>query len=298
MDRIRTILAATDFSAHAELATQRAGLLARDLDAGLELIHVHTGLGPGPIWSDPGGGVLIDESRIVENLRERLETVREALQRKYSITAHAIIQTGTVHRRVHERARDVQADLVVIGATGAGAIARRLFGSRAQTLVRTAQRPVLVVRQPVADAYRRVLVATDFSDDAERAARLGMTLAPEAAFTFLTTLDLPAHHSEPVMGLDETERAARLQAAREHARKQLRALADKHGHEASAILVRDGRAADELPDIAREIDAELLCIGAHGKSRLEAGLLGSTSLHAVAEAPCDVLVAPHRAEDT
>ncbi len=298
MDRIRTILAATDFSAHAELATQRAGLLARELDAGLELIHVHTGLGPGPIWSDPGGGVLIDESRIVENLRERLETLREALQRKYSITAHATIETGAVHRRVHERARDVQADLVVIGATGAGAIARRLFGSRAHTLVRTAERPVLVVRLPAAGAYARALVATDFSHDAERAARIGNRLAPEAAFTFLAALDLPAHHSEPVMGLDEQERAARLQDARERARTQLRALADTLGHPAAAILIRDGRASDELPEVVREIDAELLCIGAHGKSRLEAGLLGSTSLHAIAEAPCDVLVAPHRAEAT
>lgn len=296
MDRIRTILAATDFSAHAELAAQRAGQLARDLGAGLELIHVHTGLGPGPLWSDPGGAVLIDESRVVENLRERMESLREALQKKYSISVHASVETGAMHRRIHERARDVQAGLIAIGATGAGAIARRLFGSRAQTLVRTAERPVLVVRLPAAGPYARALVATDFSADAERAARLGLQLAPEAALTFFASLDVPGHRVEPVMGLDEEERAARLHAARNRTREQLRALADGMGHEGAAILVRDGRAADELPDLVREIDAELLCIGAHGKSRLEAGILGSTSLHAIAEAACDVLVAPHAGE--
>lgn len=289
---IRSILAATDFSAQSGLACQRAGLLARDLGATLELLHVHASLSPGLVLADPGAVVPVDESLILDNLRQRLESERDALQKKFSIDVHARLEVGPVHRRLHERARDVDAGLIVIGATGMGAIARRLFGSSAQSVVRSAERPVLVVRQPAAAPYRLVLVATDFSEDAERAARTGLAIAPGAAPTFATMLDLPRLRVEPLLGLDESERAARLHAARTSARERLRALADDLGHEGAAILVRDGRAADELPDLVRELESELLCIGAHGKSRLEAGLLGSTSLHAIAEAPCDVLVAP------
>lgn len=288
----RVILAATDFSERAAHAVTRAARLARQHGARLELLHVHADVMAVPAWDAPGAVAVFDDSRLLAALTERLHRQATPLREEYGIDVTTSVESGSAHQGVHAHAGKVDADLVVIGSTGSGAIARRIFGSSAQSIVRTAKRPVLVVRKAAERDYARLLLATDFSLDAERAARAALALAPQASTTLFAGLDLPSVKVEPYIGLDETERAQRLDEAREHARKGLQELARRLGHEAGAILVRDGRASNELPDLAREIEADLIAIGAHGKSRLEAGLLGSTSQHVIGEAPCDVLVAP------
>jgi universal stress protein E len=288
----RVILAATDFSERAEHAVERAGRLAKQHDARLHLLHVHADVMAVPAWDAPGAVAVFDDSRLLAALTERVQAQAAPLVQRHGLTVETAVESGAVHQRVHAHAREIGADMIVIGSTGSGAIARRIFGSSAQSIVRTARLPVLVVRQPADRDYARLLLATDFSEDAERAARAALALAPKATTTLFAGLDLPHLKVEPFIGLDEIERAQRLDEARDHARKGLHDLAVRLGHEAGAILVRDGRASHELPDLASEVEADLIAIGAHGKSRLEAGLLGSTSQHVIGEAPCDVLVAP------
>jgi len=292
--RIAIIVAATDFSDSADRALQRATRLASRHGARLELLHAAPLPMPMPVWGDMAGGTWIENTELVEASTQRLQRLRDGLQAAFpglSIDLHC--EAAPPMRMVLDRADAIGADLVVIGATGEGALARRLFGSTAQSIVRHARRPLLVVRSDAAGDYARLLVASDFSEDALRAARFSRALAADAVLSLFTALEQPRFRVELFDGLDEPTRAANLDRARHDVYQRLRELAVALGQPDALVHVRDGRASHELDEVLAETGADLLAVGAHGKTRLEAGLLGSTSLHAVAEAPCDVLVVPH-----
>lgn len=286
---VRTVVAATDFSDRAERAVHRAAQLAAAHGARLHLVHAARRITPVPAWGGAGVDVWLDETKVTARLQASLDALAASMASQYGVqTSSALVDGNT--RELTAQAEG--ADLLVIGATGEGAIARRLFGSTAQSVVRAASVPVLVVRLPAHGPYQRLIGATDLSADAERAIARGIAFAPAATLSLLTALDVPSIRIELIEGLDEAERAARVQQAREHARTELGKLAARLGHPAAGIYVRDGRPSVELLRLVEDTEAELVCIGAHGKTRLEAGLLGSTSLHAATEASCDVLVVP------
>src|SRR5690606_39535490 len=65
-------------------------------------------------------------------------------------------------------AEEVGADLIVVGATRRGTLARTILGTTAQRVVRAARVPVLVNRRPGHSPMRRVLLTTDLSEGSAR----------------------------------------------------------------------------------------------------------------------------------
>lgn len=285
------ILAITDFSPNAGRAARRAAQLALRHRCGLELMHVARSLGSTPWWAQPARTDGDDDPSIA-HAREQLASQAKELSGRFGIEVGTRLERGSVAGQVHQRAGQADARLVVIGATGHGALARRLLGSTTQAVLQGSPCNVLVVRRPVDGDYTRVLFATDFSPQSEEAIHAGLALAPGAATVFFTALDLTRSDSLLAYGLSEHERADKLQEARTAVRDRLGTLAARVGHDGAGIVVRDGRAADMLPAAIEENQAQLLALGAHGRSGLERMVLGSTTLHAAAEAPCDVLVVP------
>lgn len=284
----RTILATTDFSDSGNRAVHRAARIARSLRARLEVLHVVHGLGSTPWWSES----LADDASDgrARRAREQLETLVAHVAREHDVDASGTQRRGAIAECVASRAVETDASLLVVGATGAGAVSGRLLGSSTQAILRAAAIPVLVARTDSQDDYQRVVFAIDFSPASEAAVELGLGFAPGAKCLFLTALDVPAGHVESLLGTDATARAQRLHEAREFARDRLGTLAARNGRDGAGIRVRDGRPGVEIDEAVDEFDADLLCLGAHGKPLLERIMLGSTSAHAVAEARCDVLV--------
>jgi nucleotide-binding universal stress UspA family protein len=290
---VSSIIVATDFSPQSDRAVTRAAQLAAEHGAALEIVHAAPMPMPMPVWGDMAGGTWIENSELVAAGESRLARQRDDLASQFPITIGVHCEAAPPVGLVNARSEALGADLVVIGATGEGAIAQRLFGSTAQSLVRQARRPLLVVRTDAAQRYRHLLASTDFSDDAAQAARRARQLAPTAEISLFSALEQPRLRGDWFNSLDEATRQANLQKARDEAMLRMQPLATALGDPHARKYVRDGRASHELMQVLAECGADLLSVGAHGKSRLEAGLLGSTSLHAVAEAPCDVLVVPH-----
>lgn len=57
------------------------------------------------------------------------------------------------------------------------------------------------------------------------------------------------------------------------------------------VHARIGKPANEILDVAREVGADLIFIGSHGKTGVERFLLGSVSERVVREALCPVMIA-------
>ena len=137
------ILLATDGSPHAELAALKAVDLAESTGARLHVVAVGRTF-PAAVYD-----VYTETGR--EDLRRE---AREVLERQVRKIEEAGGTVAIAHLKMNERrdeaivhlAEEIGADLIVIGSRGFGGLKRALLGNVADSVVRHAHCPVLVVR--------------------------------------------------------------------------------------------------------------------------------------------------------
>jgi nucleotide-binding universal stress UspA family protein len=147
----KRIVCAIDFS-DASLHALNYGLsLAQEADAHLTVMHVIE-LPPDvalQVHETALGGRHFREylARAEEDRRVRLNEVVPDSVRAYC-TVDSLLATGRPYREILRIVEEQQADLLVIGIHGRGAVDRLMFGSTAEPLVRQAPCPVLTLRTP------------------------------------------------------------------------------------------------------------------------------------------------------
>jgi nucleotide-binding universal stress UspA family protein len=136
------IVCATDFSPRANAAVRVAGAVARLTGGSVELLHV----------ADPVGGELVGPlgttGEFQESIRREAEdglAAEAAELRRAGVTVTTQLIEGSVEAAILDRARTVDADLIVMGAKGRSAVGRYFLGSGADRTIRRADRPVLIV---------------------------------------------------------------------------------------------------------------------------------------------------------
>lgn len=139
-------------------------------------------------------------------------------------------------------------------------------------------------------AYERVLVATDFSENAAFAARWGLKLASdEGVVRVLSVLAFP----EPpayLRGPQRDELLALSNERRADARETLVEWARHAGVPKPDAVVREGPPAREIAREAIDFGADLVVMGARGMTPMQRLLLGSTTRSVLRHVPSDVLV--------
>ena len=141
--KIRRILVPTDFSDAAGEAVQAAVVLARAFDAGIELLHVTAtvALLPPAVEVVPFSVLMPDLSkRVEEKLAEEAKRVQAA-----GIPCDTHSMEGSPHAEIVRRAREMAADLIVMGTHGHGGLAHAVLGSVTERVLHRTRCPVLVV---------------------------------------------------------------------------------------------------------------------------------------------------------
>jgi nucleotide-binding universal stress UspA family protein len=142
------ILLAIDGSEEAELATRKAVELANEIDS--ELYVVHVGLLPNFLMGDLG--TVGYDSLLYEQIeRESSQLFRKLVwQVKVSggTVDGAYLRMGGVDLEIVGLAKELGADLIVMGCRGRHGIRRMIGGSVSDAVIQHAPCPVLVVRSP------------------------------------------------------------------------------------------------------------------------------------------------------
>lgn len=137
------ILLATDFSPNADAALALAIDLAQRGPRALEIVHAYrTGIivlpPPLELLGLPPSGPTLD------HLEAALESrAQQARAKGLRVVARTLV--GEPTEAIGDHAREMAADLIVIGARGLGLLDRVLVGSVAAKIIRHAPCPVLVV---------------------------------------------------------------------------------------------------------------------------------------------------------
>jgi universal stress protein E len=278
------ILCATDLEARSDAAIARAHQLREAAGGSLTLLHVvpPLGAGEGPL-----------EQRLV-SARFRL-----AAQARDHEGADIQVSCGHPARVVAHTARELGAELTVIGPHDGDAFADVLRDSLSERLVTDAPSPILVVRNRVRGAYRSVFLALDGSASGRHVVRMAEAI-PRAGDASLAVIHAHEPPYEAMMGSvgvgpDSVARYASQSMAQAATwiRRELR----HHSREPQRyrVILIDARPGPAIRTVLRTQQPELLVLGTRGHGRFRRVLLGSTANEILREAECDVLLVPDSA---
>lgn len=272
---------ATDLSDAIETAFESRICLECLRRYGIENIDLLTVTSPNVTTGMPG-------SDVGEQTRRGLDRQKETLQSEgFNVEKHVV--RGTPHRRINGLAEQVNADLVVVGSRGRSPLRQRFIGGTARNVARTTVRPLLVQRIVSDDGghevanehlFQRIMYATDFSDNAERAFRQFDNLQKPTQEATLVHVTPPDRRPDAEGVSDAEQRLEELATD----------LSDR-GIDTRTLL-RQGEPVEEILAAEADVDPTSILMGTRGRSRIRRMLLGSTSEDVTARADSNVLLVP------
>ena len=293
MDKtLARILLATDGSEDAVLAARAATDLSRKTGAELHVAHVwHIPVGAWPAMPDmysefyelQGEETLAEQVKDIEKLGGE---VAEAHLRSRAAVADELLYL----------AREVDADLIVMGSRGAGRLRRLATGSVSEGVVHHAHLPVLTMRGGEnAWPPKHVVAGEDGSEPARKAGELAAEIGrfSKASMTLVRAYpELPEVYEEgrrmnPRITDDELHRAERGLGERA---SEIGATLGKRPR----ISIAVGDAAEDLVETANARNGEntLLAVGSRGLGPIKRFRMGSVSTKVLRAAEGPVLVYP------
>lgn len=294
MERIRSILVASDLSQSADSVVRAAAALAELTGAQLHVVHAFD-MELAPYTPHEEGLPGVDEW--VRDTERRLdEEIARALPASAAPVTTRQVIVDRAHRAIEERAEAVAADLIVIGRHRERGVADGFLGTTADRVMRTARVPCLVIGGALGMPLRRLLVPLDMSDPALRALDTALRWAgslhgsAKTATPELTVLHvIPRVYDVKELAFDTAVIGPELERVVEAARARVGTPADITVRE----IVRWGdRPAEEIVAVAAEESTDLIVLATHGYGAFKRFLIGSIASGVTRHASCPVLLIP------
>lgn len=287
---IKNIVLATDLSPRSKYALDCAIKIASQHQAHLTILHVPENL--------PKSWAKIDSEAIASTTREMKEAeikLREWIKKAEGLTTidHDVnIVGGKPFIAIVEAAYSLEADILVLGAHGKHFFRDVFIGTTAEKVARQCDRSVLVVRNPSKRAYKRVLIATDFSTQSKNALEMAFHFVPDAEFHILHAYQYLEPEKDTKELAEAKDTKDYMQKLKKHAKKELDAFLNEFNIESKNIkkIVEFGYPPAVIRDVVPRRRPDLVVVGATGETNLRHILLGSTAQHVLHELTCDVLV--------
>lgn len=230
------------------------------------------------------------EKLLQRDLQEKCEEVLGKARLRFRVAAGL----GRPDPQLIQMAADEKADVLVVGTNQRHGLAR--LGSVSRAVLHYA--PINVACVPVAAAepaelgsiprFQRMLVATDLSKPGNRAIPSAYSALGRGGRVLILHV-VKASGSGQAAGTGHSGRTDRLTS-------QLQALvpaeAESRGIKSQVEVVRDSHVATAICQAAERFDADVICIGSHGRSGWSKAILGSVTQDVMARSRRAVLVVP------
>ena len=279
------ILVATDFSTRSFRAIRQAGLLGR-AGGKLHVLHV--------VDDDQPADLVRIEKREAERVLREISSIPEL----EGVDARALVVEGDPFDAILRTARDVAADLIVMGAHR-----RQLLdiftGTTIERVIRKSTVPVLMVNNEAQRAYKKIVAPVDMSQASANALREGLStglISKESSTTLVHAFTAWARGKMYIAGADAAAIAKYVDDEKQNASKELSAFLAAHNLDKQgwAVRIEQGEAIELISQVASNLGADLLIMGTHGRSGLLKTLIGSVTEQALRSLPVDILAVPRR----
>jgi nucleotide-binding universal stress UspA family protein len=172
------------------------------------------------------------------------------------------------------------------------------LGQPVEALLRAARRPVLVVRREAEQAYRRLIVAVDFTEASRGLVDLGFALNASAEVELFHAVSTANEGKLRYAEVSDRAIKAYRRECRRSAQDRMFWLTDSYDSRRNRVMsaLGHGDAARQTVVQQQNSGAELIVVGRQPSSRLGDFFFGSTASRILGCSDTDVLVVPHRYE--
>ncbi|MDO9009906.1 MAG: universal stress protein [Thiobacillus sp.] len=290
----RNVLAATDFSAPARHALERAALMAQaHPDARLTFAHIVSASALDTLRRILPGDAAAWEAQLLAQAETDLNALATNLATRHGCSIDTVLAQGSALATLSELVETRQIDLLVMGVRGSHFVRELLLGSTTERMLCKSHRPLLAVKQRPQTPYRRMLAPVDFSAHAAAAVNAAHAWLPDADIVLLHAFEVELESTFRLAGMeDDRIHAFRIQA-RNAAQEVMNAFIDSlqvPAHRLTREFVH-GPATLHILEHEQAMDADLIVMGKHGQSVMEELLLGSITKHVLTHSSSDVFIA-------
>ncbi len=293
------LLVPLDGSSLAEAALPVAAFFARALGASVTLIHVIERNAPKEVHSE-----------------KHLSTPEEAETYLAEVGGKAFPDGIQVKRHVHtapvsdvarsiaEHSAEMAPDLVVMCTHGRGGLRDFLYGSIAQQVIASGKTPVLMVRPDGTESSRgfkvnKLLAPLDGIPDHEQGLRVAVALAQACEASIHLLMVVPTYgvltgEYAATSRLLPGATAAMLDLAEEGGEDYLRRhLVELHKSSLAVTAeVARGEPALTIVEVSRKVGADLIVLGTHGKTGVDAFWAGSVTPRISTQSSVPLMLVP------
>lgn len=274
------LLLATDLSARCDRALDRAAQLVKEWGAELVALNVlDPAASPDQALAWISGA---SDEQLLQVARKQL--AHDLAASNVSATMR-LARNADVTAAIRQTADNTQSELVITGMSCNETLGRFLLGSTVENLARSLPQPLLVVRNRERGPYRRIAVATDFSEPSRHALLTAARLFPNRELILyhahgLAMSGLADALPDPGVcaGIEATECADFIAATTLPEGTTVRPV------------IESGAVERALTQYVRAHDIDLVAMGSRGRSGLMNLLLGSTAAKLLDWLPCDTLL--------
>jgi nucleotide-binding universal stress UspA family protein len=286
------ILVCVDRTKPADACLAYSIVLARALGSDLTLVHVmqpHGHVGPHPDALD------WEISR--QEARAYLEQLEEDAVRALKRPAELRLEQGRAAERIVELAREIAADLTVLGTNSDRGGTAWNLGSTVQQIVTASRGSVLIapVSAPIAASPQRIIVPLDGSQRTESvlptAARIANAYGAELILLHVTQelLPTPVLHSGEDLEL-ASRLASRLKITAKAYLEGLRARLVRDGARVRTLVMHHANQRHCIVEAAKREHADLIAVAAHGAACDPARTFGTVTEYLLAHSTVPLLV--------
>lgn len=298
----RHVLVCLDRSPASEACLPYAVFLARTFGSAVTLVHVLRS--PRARDGERGNDALGWEI-LRHEAQAYLDRAEARISSALGVPVDTRLEQGRPANRIEDLAREIGADVTVIGSSGESELEISALGGTAQAVLATARNSVLVARLAAHSedtvAIRHVLVPLDGSSRAESvlpaAARIARTHGAEMLLLHVVHEPSPTGLLDSAEGIDlARELASYLHARAEGYLHRLCVQLERQEIAARALVVRHANERQCLLDVAQREGVDLVILLAHGSACDSGRSFGSVTAHLLGHSSLPLLVLQDRPE--
>ena len=221
-----------------------------------------------------------------ETLKEQLH---EAYASEHPLEVEYLTREGDAAEEILRASEAFGCDLIVMGTHGRKGLRRLLAGSVAEEVLRKAQSPVLALRShhgPRGDEPIQVILhPTDFSEASEAPLRVARLLARDHGSRLVLLYVMPTQvvvDGMMAVGIDPQAELDSLEMIRSR-------IDGPDLKQPVEVRLENGSAAFQILQVAKDIGADLIVMGTHGRSGVGRLFMGSEAETVLRRAECPVL---------
>jgi nucleotide-binding universal stress UspA family protein len=315
MDRLQNIVIGVDFSEFSQVALAQAKRISRWNQSDLHLIHVvdvnvvaeFRKAIDRPLQEITEDVQKTTHERIgelfaedpLERRKESVHSASEVSERRINDTRRIELKVdvivGDPFNEISQRMRQVEGDLLVLGANGA-TDPKRGLGELATQCLRKAQYRIMIVRGTQAQPFRKVVACVSFSDCAPRVVEKALQIALldkaelHVVHSFMPPWDV-LHYKSPTAAAYPDFKIQ----YKENLLAKLKQYLKKHEQYLKDLpvecrLIECNKPADGIIDYVDNTTADLVVLGTRGRTSVKSRVLGTQAERIVHHVPASALI--------